>query len=161
MMAGSGQHGGKRQVQVRRRGAWANMEPAYARRVIASELPDLVDWLLEQPSGYPCLNVLERILREPGRTNVAGHRILHRWPPRRLQQINQAFSRIERFGQVVILVKYGFMRLDDGAPATDRDRADAVGLTLRDFDTCLARAKEAIHQQLVMLDGCRENQQNQ
>lgn len=156
MMAGSSEHGGKPRRAALRRGAWANMDPAYARRVIASELPDLVDWLLEQPSGYPCLNVLERILREPGHTNVAGHKILHRWPPRRLQQINQAFSRIERFAQVVIKVKYGFLRLDDGTPATDRDRADAVGLTLRDFDTCLARAKEAIHQQLVLLDDCRE-----
>jgi hypothetical protein len=132
---------------ARKVSGWERLRPDEVRRIATSQLPEYMEWLLDQPSGYPCINVLERILREPGRTNKQGHRVLAKWPPRRLQRINQAFGMMDEFPRRVLMLKYGLTRLDDGSPITDRDRADAAGLCMSDWDRLLARSKD----QLVVL----------
>lgn len=117
---------------------------AEIRRLVNGQLPDLIEWMIGQSKGYSAISMMERIYRDPGRSTKLEHRALHGWPPRRLQVINRAFESLPRLSRAALMFKYGLLRLDDGAPITDNDRADAMGLTVRDWDVLIARSRDLL-----------------
>lgn len=117
----------------------------YARRVLHNQMQDYIDWLLRQPTGWPEDSILERVLRNPGRSKGKLPRgILHEIPPPRLRALHHAFVLQPRMAQHAFIIRYGMHYTDDGRLVTAHDRAAAMGVSVNAWRRLLTAAREQI-----------------
>lgn len=85
-------------------------------------------------SGFSGINVVEKILRDPGiSTSGAKHKILW-WPRnRRIAKMSRAMHQIDDISQVCLIVKYGGMVKEDGSVFKEKDLIQNSTLTTREF----------------------------
>ena len=86
---------------------------------------DLADY------GYSDVNVVERLLRDPGRAPRAESKILfwHRNP--RIAAVSRASRVLSNLEQTILLVHYKAVRNEDGSVMTKRQLARILGMDLR------------------------------
>ena len=114
--------------------------------MVRDQLPRVIDWLLEQPSGWPSASVIHRVLMDPGRGSYSGHRVLAHRPPARIAQVHDAYRLLMPMGQRALWLRYAWLRHTDGTEVTHQDRAAAMGLSVRSYERLLGRARETMVQ---------------
>lgn len=93
-------------------------------------------------SGYYGINIVERILRDPGVSSKGlRHKVL--WWPRnhRIALVSKAAHQLEPMAQMCLVVKFGGMMRDDGKLFTKHDLAQYSSLEVRRFNKIVADAK--------------------
>lgn len=82
-------------------------------------------------SGYGGINVVERLLRDPGGTQIAEHKIL--WFPknRRVARVSKASHQLTPLERIVLIIDYGNIRRDDQKRFTLKDLARYSSVTVR------------------------------
>lgn len=86
-------------------------------------------------SGYSGINVVERILRDPGiSTRGSNHRVL--WWPRnhRIAKMSKAMHQIDKVSQIVLIIDAGCIVNDDGTIFTKHDLARNSSVGVRRFN---------------------------
>lgn len=96
-------------------------------------------------SGFSGINVIEKILRDPGvATGGSKHRVLW-WPRnRRLAKIYRAMHRIPQRDQVCLVVEYGGIVKEDGNLYTKQEFSREVGIGVRKYNETVKKAKTKI-----------------
>lgn len=85
-------------------------------------------------SGYPGINAVEQLLRDPGRASSAsGHRVLYFHKNPRVAKVSRAMHQVDPITQVCLIVKYGRVVKDDGQLFTGRDLVSNSSLTPADY----------------------------
>jgi len=121
-------------------------------------VPDKIDSLLKEwaydqvrtlhRSGYSGINIIEKILKDPGiATRGSKHRVLW-WPKnKRLAKVSRAMHRISQRGQVCLVVEYGeIVKPDDGQILTKQEFSRFLGISSRKFDEEVRNAKNKLYQ---------------
>ena len=113
-----------------------------------SKIDDLIDeWAWDvvrnmHKSGYSGINVVEKILRDPGiSTNISRDRIL--WWPRtkRIAKIYRAMHQIDPIDQICLIVNSGHVRADDGSVFDKYKLAKYSSLGVRRFNSIVKKNK--------------------
>lgn len=95
----------------------------------------------ERQSGYPTVNILSKDWIMGG----AGHKILYMSDlPPRARLIGVAMKALPARYRHVLAVKYGVDRHEDGSLVTNRQRADALEITLEAFNSRLKTARRKL-----------------
>ena len=117
---------------------------------------DLRDWAQQvvldmNLSGFPGINAVERILRDPG---IGTYGSLHKvlwwpiWHPRgrykRCNRLRKAICQLPPRYRICLVVKYGELVRDDGALLTKRDLCAMCALKQGDFDVYIKKSKKII-----------------
>ena len=103
---------------------------------------DLADY------GYSDVNVVERLLRDPGRAPRAESKVLW-WPRnRRIAAVSRAAHCLTNLEQTVILVHYKAIMDDDGKILTKQRLADITGVGLRKIDNIRRKAEKILLEKL-------------
>lgn len=101
-------------------------------------------------SGYYGINVVEKILRDPGRsTKGSQHRVL--WWPRnkRTAKISKLMHQIDVVSQICLIVAHGGLLKDDGNVFTKHDLAKSSSVNVRRFNGLVKNAKSKLLKKLV------------
>ena len=110
-----------------------------AKYDIAEWAEDIVNNL--HKSGYRGINVVEKILRDPGfSTKGSKHRIL--WWPRnkRIAKVSKAMHQVDPISQVCLLVEHGGILKRDGNVFEKHDLAKTSSVTVRRFNKIVKRS---------------------
>ena len=93
-------------------------------RRVDRDLHEWADTVIEDSNGSNLsgINVVERILRDPGvATDVSQHKVLW-WPKnRRVARISKAAHQLSSTEIIILVIHYGFMKNDDGTRFTRLD----------------------------------------
>ena len=83
-------------------------------------------------SGYSGINVVERLLRNPGRgSEIAEHKILW-WPKnRRVAKVSKASHQLTAWERVILIAHFGNLQNDDGTKFEKKDFVNASSFTSR------------------------------
>ena len=112
---------------------------------------DLTVWAREKVStlhrsGYSGINIIEKILRDPGiATGGSRHRIL--WWPRskRLAKMSRAMHRVSQRGQVCLVVEYGeIVKPNNGQILTKQEFSRYLGISVKIFDKNIKKARNIL-----------------
>ena len=110
----------------------------------------LVEWaesVIEDTNSscYSAINVVERILKDPGiSTDQGAHRVLW-WPKnRRVSKISRAAHQITPIDRVVLIVHYGHVLNDDKTRFTKHDLAQRSSIGVRRFNDIRKKAKSKL-----------------
>ena len=94
-------------------------------------------------SGYPGINAVEQLLRDPGRSlGINGHRVLYFHRNQRIAKVSRAMHQVDPISQVCLIVKYGRIVDDDGRIMTGRDLVSNSSLTPADYKE---KCRSALH----------------
>ena len=112
-----------------------------------SDLKEWAEHLVDNfhKSGFSGINVVERLLRDPGRgTKGSLHRIL--WWPRNdsMYRIGKAMHQVSKTGQICLAIKYGRMLANDGSIYTEKNLAKDSSIDLRTFEKECKKAKNKL-----------------
>lgn len=104
-------------------------------------------------SNMSGINVVERLLRDPGRgTEIAEHKVLW-WPKnRRIARISKASHQLTPTERIVLIIDYGTIRRDDGKRFTLKDLAKNSSVSLRRSRQIKKAAKNKISRILRAYD---------
>ena len=96
-------------------------------------------------SGLSGINVVERILKDPGRsTDTSPHRV-HWWPKnKRLAKISQLMHRIDKTSQICLIIDAGVIFHDDGRVFKPKDLKACLSLTVTDIRGRIRAAKSGL-----------------
>jgi hypothetical protein len=110
----------------------------------------IAEWVIDtservHDSDYYGINVVERIIRDPGISqNKLNHWILW-WPRnRRTYLVGKAMHQIPVVHQICLLVHYGGVRKADGSEYTKHDLVKDSSLTLRKFGDFVRSAEKSL-----------------
>lgn len=106
---------------------------------------DLVDNM--HKSGFYGINIVEKILRDPGfSTKGMRHRILW-WPKnKRIAAMSRAMHQIEPLAQVCLVVAFGRVLSDDGTVFTKHELAEYSSVEVRRFNGIVSNAKTKLRE---------------
>ena len=97
-------------------------------------------------SGYSGINIIEKILKDPGiATGGSRHRIL--WWPRsnRLARMSRAMHHVSQRGQVCLVVEYGeIVKPNDGRILTKQEFSRYLGISVKIFDKNIIQARNIL-----------------
>jgi len=101
-------------------------------------------------SNYSGINVVEKILRDPGfSTGKSQHRVLW-WPKnRRVAKVSKAMHQVGKLAQVILIIHYKGI-IDDGVVFTKHDLAKYSSVEVRRFNNIRKKSKNKINH---ILDG--------
>ena len=96
-------------------------------------------------SGFSGINIIEKILRDPGiSTSTSRHKVLW-WPKnKRIAMMSRAMHRIDPISQVCLIVRYGRMLKDDSSIFQERDLVRNSSLTMREVRDRIHSAKKRL-----------------
>lgn len=107
----------------------------------------LVDWAESviddtYKSNYSGINVVERILHDPGvATGQGAHRVLW-WPKnRRVAKISKAAHQLTPIERICLIIHYGHVLNDDKTRFTKHNLATYSSIGVRRFNTIRKKAK--------------------
>jgi len=108
-------------------------------------------------SYYSGINVVERILRDPGiATGKSQHKVLW-WPKnRRVAKVSKAAHQLTPIERIVLIVHYGFVKNEDGTKFTKHDLAKTSSIDVSSFSSIRKTARKKIHE---LLEGYDERPQ--
>jgi len=108
---------------------------------------DLDEWCRDQvnnaySSDFSGINVIEKILRDPGMsTDGSRDRVLY-WPrSKRIARISRAMHQVDPISQVVLIVASGHIINEDGTVFSKHMLAKRSSLTVRRFNELRKKAK--------------------
>jgi len=108
----------------------------------------LTDWANEilrhvHKSGFSGINIIEKILRDPGiSTKGSRHRILW-WPKtKRLYKVGKAMHQVDPIQRVCLIVQYGQPVNEDGTIFTKFDLAKNSSVTVREFNAHIKKSTQ-------------------
>jgi hypothetical protein len=82
-------------------------------------------------SGISSINVVERLLRDPGGTQIAEHKVLW-WPKnRRVARVSKASHQLTPLERIVLIIDYGNIRREDQKRFTLKDLARYSSVSVR------------------------------
>ena len=85
-------------------------------------------------SGYPGINAVEQLLRDPGRSlGINGHRVLYFHRNQRIAKVSRAMHQIDPISQICLIVRYGRIVDENGQIIGGRDLVNASSLTPADY----------------------------
>ena len=86
-------------------------------------------------SGFSGINIIEKILRDPGiSTSTSRHKVLW-WPKnKRIAMMSRAMHRIDSISQVCLIIRYGRVVKSDGTMFTKYDLAKTSSIGVRKFN---------------------------
>jgi len=97
------------------------------------------EWAVEvlvdiHKSNYSSINVVERILRDPGiATDVSQHKILW-WPKnRRVARVSKAAHQLTAVERIILIVHWGHVLNDDGTRLTKNHLAQKGAISVDKF----------------------------
>ena len=96
-------------------------------------------------SGFSGINVVEKLLRDPGRsTSGGGHRVL--WWPRnkRLAKMHKAMHQIDSISQICLIVEHGSLRDSEGRVFDKKALVQNSSLTVRGFNDRVREARSKL-----------------
>lgn len=117
---------------------------------------DLTEWASDivrtmHKSGLSGINIIEKILRDPGIASGRSRSKILWWPRnRRIAAISRAAHQIDPIGLVCLVVHYGkpmnkdFGKDDDGNIFTKHDLAKNSSVTVREFNEHRKKARNKI-----------------
>lgn len=96
-------------------------------------------------SGLSGINVVERILKDPGRsTDTSPHRV-HWWPKnRRIAKVSQLMHRIDKTSQICLIIDAGVIFHDDGKVFKPKDLKNCSSLSVTDIRGRIRAAKSGL-----------------
>jgi hypothetical protein len=101
---------------------------------------DITEWAEDmvnncRKSEYSGINIVEKILRDPGITTQGSrHRVLW-WPKtRRIARMSKAIHQIDIIARVCLIVRYGGLLENDGTIYTKYNLAKDSSVTVREFN---------------------------
>ena len=96
-------------------------------------------------SGFSGINVVEKILRDPGISTKGGsHKILW-WPKtRRIAKLSRAMHQIDPISQICLIVDAKAIMREDGNVFTKRDLVKNSSLTTREVREKLRQSKRRL-----------------
>ena len=106
-------------------------------------------------SNYSGINVVERILRDPGiSTDLSQHKVL--WWPRnkRVARVSKAAHQLTPIDRVILVVHYGHVKNDDGTRFTKKDLAQNSSISVSRYHDIKRAARDKI---AGILDSYDEN----
>ena len=100
-------------------------------------------------SGFSGINIIEKILRDPGISTRGSRHRVHWWPrgardkQRRMAKMSKAMHQVTPTGQICLVIKHGRMLRGDGNIYTKYDLRKDSSIGLRRFnDECrIAKTK--------------------
>lgn len=97
-------------------------------------------------SNFSSINVIEKILRDPGISTAGSRHKTHWWPSnRRVAMMSRAMHQIDPIAQICLVVKYGKMvNPDDGSIFSEKDLVQNSSLTTTEFRGLVKAAKAKI-----------------
>ena len=112
---------------------------------------DLVVWAEDRVNtahccGYSGINIIEKILKDPGISTQGTRHRIHWWPKsRRIYKIGRAMHQISAVDQVCLIIKYGrLINPDNGQIVTDVECALELGFGLRRFEKNVIEAQNKL-----------------
>ncbi len=114
---------------------------------------DIEEWAASvvydlRKSGFSGINVVERILKDPGiSTNGCAHRVLW-WPPRsrRKWKVIRAMHQIDSISQMCLVVDASCILNEDNTIFTRHDLAKNSSIEVRRFNEIKKKAKSKLSQ---------------
>ena len=113
---------------------------------------DIQEWAQSVMDDAGCsnlsgINVVERILRDPGRsTDTSPHRV-HWWPKnRRLAKMSRLMHRIDKTSQICLIIDAGVIRHDDGTVFKAKDLKNCSSLSVTDIRGRIRAAKMGLRE---------------
>ena len=98
-------------------------------------------------SGFPGINVIERILRDPGiATGGSKHKVLFWHRNKRIAMVSRAMHRIDPIAQICLIVRYGGILKEDGTVYTKHDLVKESSLTLRRFNELVRSSRKQLQE---------------
>ena len=95
-------------------------------------------------SEYAGINVVERLLRDPGICHRAEHRVLW-WPrTRKIAAVSRAAHQLTPVERIILIVHYGDIIKDDGRRFTKRDLVKNSSLTGDQYDEVRREAEATL-----------------
>ena len=108
---------------------------------------DLVVWAEDRVNtahrcGYSGINIIEKILKDPGISTQGTRHRIHWWPKsRRIYKIGRAMHQISAIDQVCLIIKYGrLINPDNGQIVTEVECALELGFGMKKFDKIVSDA---------------------
>ena len=113
---------------------------------------DITEWAEDmvnncRKSEYSGINIVEKILRDPGITTQGSrHRVL--WWPRnkRIARMSSAMYQIDIISRVCLIVQYGKMVEDDGTVFTKYNLAKNSSIGVRRYNKIVKKARTKLAQ---------------
>ena len=109
----------------------------------------LIEWADQQiaetaDSGYSGVNVVEKLLRDPGvAEGKSGHKVLW-WPRnRRLSKMSKAMHQIDPISKIILIVHYGYLP-HEGRKYTKHDLARESSIDAERFDELRKAARKKL-----------------
>ena len=92
------------------------------------------------------INVVERLLRDPGRaTGNSGHKVLW-WPKNhRISKVSKAMHQVEPIDRIILMIDYGFIPKDEKTKFTLNDLVKNSSLTMGDVRARKRNARQKIN----------------
>ena len=92
-------------------------------------------------SGFSGINVVEKILRDPGISTGGSRHKAHWWPRnKRIAMMSRAMHNIGHVSQIVLIIHYGRILKEDGTVFTKHDLAKTSSIGLRRFNEIRRKA---------------------
>jgi hypothetical protein len=96
---------------------------------------DIVD--SSHMSGFSGINVVEKILRDPGFSTGGSRHRVHWWPrTRNIAKMSKAMHQIDKLSQICLIIDSGYVLTDDGLIFDKHKLAKSSSLTVRRFNEC-------------------------
>lgn len=98
-------------------------------------------------SGFSGINVVEKILRDPGISTGGSRHKVHWWPRnKRIAKMSRAMHQIDSVSQVCLIVKYGRIVNDDGSIFDEKQLVRNSSIGMNDFLRLVGRARFRLNQ---------------
>lgn len=95
--------------------------------------------------GFSGINIIEKILRDPGIATGKSRHVVHWWPRnRRIAMMSRAMHQIDIISQICLLVRYGRILKEDGNVYTKQDLAKDSSIDVRRFNDIVKNARKKL-----------------
>lgn len=112
----------------------------------------LIEWAEDvvnncHKSGFYGINIVEKLLRDPGRSKNKTRSYILWWPRnRRIAKMSRLMHRLDPIAQICLVVKHGRPIRDDGNLYTKHDLARDSSVGVRKFNKITREAENKLSQ---------------
>lgn len=93
-------------------------------------------------SNLSGINVVERILRDPGRSSGDSPHRVHWWPKnRRIAKMSRLMHQVDKVSQLILIIDAGVIGTDDQATFDKYRLAKCSSISVREFNKMKKKAK--------------------
>ena len=108
-------------------------------------------------SGYSGINVIEKLLRDPGVVSGGSHRVLW-WPKnQRIARVSKAMHQVDPRSQCCLVVRYGRVVMEDGQLMRAGDLVRGSSLTHSDYKERIRDAMRILRNALELREDLWSN----